>query len=227
MKPTIQHDWSLTRDEAECLQGELANRVVRIDQYDQISLIAGVDVAYEKNSNRLYSGVVILDAASLDVVETTTAEDTARFPYFPGLFSFRELPPLIKALEKLQHVPDLIICDGQGIAHPRRFGLACHLGLLFDVPTIGCGKTLLLGDAQKPDVNRGAVAPIFDRGELIGNVLRTQDHVNPVYVSIGHRVSLPTACGWILKLAPRYRLPQPIRIADQTVKCELKRHARA
>jgi deoxyribonuclease V len=161
---------------------------------------------------------VILDATTLAVKESVVAKDVARFPYVPGLFSFRELPPLLQAMAGVQHTPDLVICDGQGIAHPRRCGLASHLGVIFDVPSIGCGKTRLVGEHRALAANRGDTAMLTDADETIGAVLRTQAGVNPVYVSIGHRITLATACQWILALAPRYRLPEPIRFADQTVR---------
>ncbi|MGB3623980.1 MAG: deoxyribonuclease V [Ketobacter sp.] len=218
MQPVITHPWDISETEALRLQQSLAAKVIKEDQFNEIKLVAGVDVAYAKESDKLVAAVVILDAATLEVIETATATDNAQFPYIPGLFSFRELPPLIKAFDQLQHTPDLIICDGQGYAHPRRFGLACHLGVIFDVPTIGCGKTRLLGKHQEPDKERGAVAPLIDNDEVIGNVLRTQTNINPTYVSIGHRFSLATACEWILNLSPKYRLPETTRQADQAVR---------
>lgn len=222
MEPTFTHDWDLNEAEALVLQQQLASRVVKEDKLSNLQLVAGVDVAYDKHSDKLFAAVVILDAQTLQIVETATAEDVARFPYIPGLFSFRELPPIAKALVKLNQTPDLVICDGQGIAHPRHFGLACHLGVLYDTPTIGCGKTRLIGEAETPDIKRGAHTPLLDNDEVIGAVLRTQDNVNPVYVSIGHRVSLQTASEWVLKLSPKYRLPETTRSADQLVKQLLK-----
>ncbi|UXI02700.1 deoxyribonuclease V [Photobacterium sp. TY1-4] len=222
MEPIIHHPWNLSEEEALNLQQELATKVVKTDQVNKVKLVAGVDVAYQKDNDRLVAAAVILDAETLEIVETATAEDIERFPYIPGLFSFRELPPLIKAFAKLQRTPDLIVCDGQGLAHPRRFGLACHLGVIFDVPTIGCGKTRLLGEYQEPDTTRGAIAPLVDHNEVIGNVLRTQTDIKPIYVSIGHRISLTTAYEWILKLAPKYRLPETTRQADQVVRSAFK-----
>ena len=222
MNPIINHTWQPTESEARQLQQKLAAEVVKKDQHGEIQLVAGVDVAYDKQSDQLVAAAVILDANTLEVIETATAENYAQFPYIPGLFSFRELPSLIKVLAKLNYSPDLIVCDGQGYAHPRRFGLACHLGIIFDIPTIGCGKTKLLGEYHELEENRGATAPLFDNGEVIGNVLRTQTGVNPVYVSIGHRVSLETSCEWILKLSPKYRLPETTRKADQAVSKALK-----
>lgn len=222
MEPIIHHPWTLSEEEALNLQQELAAKVVKTDQLNEVKLVAGVDVAYQKDSDRLVAAVAILNAETLEIVETATAEDIERFPYIPGLFSFRELPPLIKAFAKLQHTPDLVVCDGQGLAHPRRFGLACHLGVIFDTATIGCGKTRLLGEYQEPETTRGAFAPLVDNDEVIGNALRTQTSINSIYVSIGHRVSLTTACRWVLKLAPKYRLPETTRQADQLVKATIK-----
>lgn len=222
MEPVINHPWSLSEDDALQLQQELAAKVIKEDRLNEIRLVAGVDVAYQKEGDKLVAAVVIVDADRLEVVETAFAEDIAQFPYIPGLFSFRELPPLIKALAKLQHTPDLIVCDGQGLAHPRRFGLASHLGVLFEVPTIGCGKTRLIGEHDKLEKTRGAIVPLIDNFEVIGNVLRTQNGINPIYVSIGHRISLATACEWILRLSPTYRLPETTRMADQLVKRRLK-----
>ncbi|WP_432455093.1 MULTISPECIES: deoxyribonuclease V [unclassified Agarivorans] len=222
MQPVITHSWDITETEALQLQHSLAAKVIQKDQFGKIHLVAGVDVAYSKESNKLIAAAVILDTTTLEVIETATATDTVNFPYIPGLFSFRELPPLMKAFSKLKHTPDLVICDGQGLAHPRRFGLACHLGVIFDVPTVGCGKTRLLGEHENPDTTRGAIAPLVDNNEIIGNALRTQTGINPIYVSIGHRISLATACEWVLKLSPKYRLPETTRQADQTVRATLK-----
>jgi len=224
MKPKINHPWALTELEAQKLQQELAAKVIKEDQFDEIKLIAGVDVAYSSGSEQLMAAVVILEASTLEPIETATAKAHAQHPYIPGLFSFRELPPLINALEKLCHTPDLIFCDGQGYAHPRRFGLACHLGVLFDVPTIGCSKSRLIGEYPQPDIPRGARAPLVDTttGEVIGSALRTQSGIKPIFVSIGHRISLMSACEWTLQLSPKYRLPETIRQADHAVRTALK-----
>lgn len=224
MEAVIKHPWNLSEDEAIKLQQELAHKVVEEDQLDEINLVAGVDVAYGKDGNRLVAAVVVLDVNTLGVVESVTIEDGVKFPYVPGLFSFRELPPIARAFAELKHTPDLIVCDGQGLAHPRRFGLACHLGVIFDRPTIGCAKARLLGEHESPSAERGAFVPLYDKGEIVGGVLRTQDGVNPIYVSVGHRVSLETACAWVLKLSPKYRLPETTRQADQAVRVALKKH---
>lgn len=223
MEPVFEHPWDLSEAEALILQQELAKKVIIEDNLNDIKYVAGVDVAYDDKNDLQIAAVVVLNSNTLDVVETSVAEDVSHFPYIPGLFSFRELPSLSKALVKLKTTPDLVVCDGQGIAHPRRFGLACHLGILFDVPTIGCGKTRLHGQSEEPGLKRGDTAPLMDNEEIIGNVLRTQDNVRPVYVSVGHRISLKTACDWIIRLSPNYRLPETTRHADHAVRIALKR----
>ncbi|WP_047153277.1 deoxyribonuclease V [Aneurinibacillus tyrosinisolvens] len=218
MKIKISHDWTINEHEALKLQSALSNKVITQDKFNEIKYVAGVDVAYDEKNNVLVAGVAVLEANSLQEIENTVVKDVVHFPYIPGLFSFRELPPITKALEALKTTPDLIVCDGQGLAHPRRFGLACHLGVLFDVPTIGCGKTKLIGEADAPGEKRGDFSFLLDQGETIGMVLRTQDRVKPVYISIGHRISLELARHWILKLSPSYRLPETTRKADQLVR---------
>ncbi|WP_409175189.1 deoxyribonuclease V [Brevibacillus fortis] len=217
MEPIIQHPWNIDEQEAINLQRQLAQQVKQEDQLADVRFIAGVDVAYHAESDLLVAGVVILDSTSLQVVESVVIQDTVEFPYIPGLFSFRELPPLVRAFKELKTTPQLVVCDGQGIAHPRRFGLASHLGVLFDMPTIGCGKTRLLGEYEEPAQERGAYSPLIDQGEIIGGVLRTQPNIKPIFVSIGHGISLPTACAWITRLSPKYRLPETTRQADQLV----------
>lgn len=221
MKQVITHPWPANEVDAIELQTQLALLVEREDRLSAIHKVAGVDVAYDKHSDRIIAAVVVLDVRTLEVLTHAIATDTARFPYIPGLFSFRELPPIVSALQQLDITPDLIVCDGQGIAHPRRFGLACHLGVLFDVPTIGCGKSRLIGKEAPTEIQRGATAPLWDNEEIVGCTLRTQDNIKPVYVSVGHRISLVTACEWILKLSPKYRLPETTRHADQKVKAIL------
>jgi deoxyribonuclease V len=216
IKTKFSHSWSLSVSEAETLQKELAALVEKTDRLPEtISRVAGADVAYETAGDRLFAAIVVQDPQTLAVVEAVNQEDQACFPYVPGLFSFREIPPLAKVLAKLARAPDLLICDGQGLAHPRRFGLACHLGVLFDIPTIGCAKSCLIGHYEPPGDQRGDYSPLTHEGETIGAVLRTQDRTNPVFVSVGHRISLPTACAWILRMAPRYRQPEPIRQANR------------
>lgn len=215
MQPVIQHPWDVTPDDALEIQKHLAARVVKEDRLGPVARIAGIDVAYHKDNDTLIATVAVLDAMTLEVIEQRALAGQARFPYVPGLFSFRELPPVIELLATLEQRPDLIICDGQGIAHPRRLGLASHLGVLFDVPTIGCGKTRFIGEHLPPPNQRGGIAALMDGDEQIGAALRTQDGTNPVYVSIGHNVTLETACKWVLAASPRFRLPETTRCADQ------------
>jgi deoxyribonuclease V len=214
----LSHPWDLSEADARLLQVELGGQVITGDALPAaVQLVVGVDVAYDTESERLFAAAVVLEAESLSIVESATATAEATFPYVPGLFSFRELPSLAAALEKLNCRPDLIVCDGHGIAHPRRFGLACHLGLLYDLPTIGCGKTRLIGDFDKPGPSRGDWSPLVVQGETVGRALRTQTSVNPVFVSTGHRISLATACEWVLRLSPQYRLPETTRLANRLV----------
>ena len=182
-----------------------------------LRLVAGADVSYDRSSPALYAAVVVLDAESLEVAEVARATRRAEFPYVPGYLSFRELPPLLAAFERLRLRPDLVLCDGHGRAHPRRFGLACHLGIALDLPTIGCAKSRLVGEHREPGARRGAHAALRDGPEVIGEVLRTRVGVAPVYISVGHRVNLATARRLVLRLTPRFRIPEPIRAAHAEV----------
>ncbi len=218
MRVAVPHRWPADQAEAEAIQDRLRPRV-RVEPDDapppRPRLVAGLDVAYAKDDERLAAAVVVLDAATLEVVESATAVGRAAFPYVPGLFAFRELPTLVTALERLTVTPDLLVCDGQGVAHPRRFGLACHLGVLTDLPSIGVAKQSLVGEHADPAPERGAWSPVRDAGEVVGRALRTQTEVKPVFVSVGHRVSLAAATDLTLRLAPAYRLPETTRHADR------------
>ncbi|MEV4756838.1 endonuclease V [Micromonospora sp. NPDC049559] len=177
--------------------------------------VAGLDVAYAEDGDRLAAAVTVLDPRTLAVVDAAVSVGRPTFEYVPGLFAFRELPGLLDALDRLSTVPDLLVCDGHGLAHPRRFGLACHLGVLTGLPAIGVGKTPLLGTWDEPGPRRGDSAPLRDGTETVGRVLRTRDGVKPVFVSVGHRMSLENACAQVLALTPRYRLPETTRQADR------------
>jgi deoxyribonuclease V len=218
VQPTLSHRWDLSEEEATALQKQLAHLIVTQDQLpEQVNTVAGVDVAYANNGTRAFAAVVVVNVATGKLEQSASAEAQAQFPYAPGLLSFREIPVLAAAFDKLYARPDLVICDGQGTAHPRHFGLACHIGVLYDVPSIGCAKTRLIGEANEPGLARGSEAKLVSAGETVGAVLRTRYGVKPIYVSPGHRISLRTACDWILLLCSRYRIPEPIRMADQLV----------
>lgn len=185
--------------------------------------VAGLDVAYAEDGATLAAAVAVLDATTLTVLDTAVVTGRPAFDYIPGLFAFRELPALLAALDRLTVLPDLLVCDGHGLAHPRRFGLACHLGVLTDRPAIGVGKTPLVGRWDGPGPRRGDWAPLLDGAEPVGRVLRTQDGVRPVFVSVGHRMSLDNACAQVLRLTSRYRLPETTRQADRLCRAELRR----
>ncbi|MGE0081247.1 MAG: deoxyribonuclease V [Thiohalomonadaceae bacterium] len=211
----MSHPWELTPREAMALQRELAPRVVREDRLGDVRCVAGVDVGYEEGGKLTRAAVAVLDFPALTVREKMVVRVPTRFPYVPGLLSFREIPAVLEAFAALKSTPDLVLCDGQGFAHPRRFGLACHLGVLLDVPTIGAAKSRLLGEHPEVPPERGAWVPLTDQGELIGAVLRTRARTRPLYVSVGHRISLETALRWTLACAPRYRLPETTRAAHR------------
>jgi deoxyribonuclease V len=209
---------------AKALQEEMRALVVTEDRIGRVRHLAGADVSYGRNESVLYAAVVLLDATTLETVETATFIGEAGFPYIPGLLSFRESPPVLEAFARLRRQPDLVLVDGHGRAHPRRFGLACHLGVLLGLPAIGVAKSLLVGEAGTVGMRRGQTAPLVHRGERIGTVLRTRDRVTPVYVSIGHLVSLRGAVRWALASTAGYRLPEPTRRAHIAVN-ELRRRA--
>ncbi|HEY8171474.1 MAG TPA: deoxyribonuclease V [Dehalococcoidia bacterium] len=211
------HAWDLSPREAISLQSELASRIVREGDLpaSRVRFVAGSDVAFDRPSGRAVGAVVLLAYPSLECVERVTVETSVTFPYVPGLLSFRETPVLIQAFEQLREMPDLLMVDGHGYAHPRRFGFASHLGLLLDLPTIGVAKSRLLGTHESPAMARGSRVDLRDRDETIGAVVRTRERVRPIYVSVGHRISLEVAERWVLACAPNVRLPEPTRIADR------------
>ena len=215
-------DWPTTEAEAIKLQSELAETVREIPLAGPVSRVAGLDVAYDDASGDLIAAAALHDTYTLKAIETKTVRDSVRFPYISGLFSFREVPPLLAALDALDTQPDLLICDGHGLAHPRRFGLACHLGVLTGLPSIGCAKTHLFGAYDDPGPLRGNWSPVIDDGQTIGAVLRTQTDVKPVFISVGHLITLHEAIEMVLQFSPRYRLPETTRTADQAVRAALK-----
>lgn len=207
------HSWRVTTDEARQLQEKLRNQVIKKDQFAEIRTIAGVDLGIKNNIS--LASVVVLNYPNLQIVDGVVAESRVKFPYIPGYLSFREIPPLLVAFARLKTEPDLIIVDGQGVAHPRRFGLACHLGLILDKPTIGCAKSRLCGKYIEPNTEKGSYTHIFDKDEIIGVALRTRTNVNVVYVSIGHQISLDTARMITMACCPKYRLPETTRYAHK------------
>ena len=209
------HPWDLSPAEARELQTHLAPCVVCENNVGRLRRVAGVDAGFEAAGRITRAAVAVLSWPGLEPLEDAVVRRETSFPYVPGLLSFRELPAVLEALERLSTLPDLLLCDGQGIAHPRRFGIAAHLGVLTDLPAIGVGKTRLVGSHEPVPEPRGARTALKDGDEVIGAVLRTRTRVKPVYVSIGHRVSLETAVDLVLRAAPRYRLPEPIRRADR------------
>lgn len=207
------HAWDVTPREAIAIQEELRELVIRQNRFGALRTVAGVDVGFEQDGKFTRAAVSVLSFPKLETQETIIARRPTSFPYVPGLLSFREVPAILEALSQLKTTPDLLMCDGQGMAHPRRVGLACHLGLLCDLPSIGVGKSRLIGENEQVGQERGQRQPLVDNNELIGMVLRTRTGVKPVFVSIGHRVSLESAVEIVLQCTPKYRLPDPIRQA--------------
>jgi deoxyribonuclease V len=221
------HRWDVTPAEAREIQARLRHRVECRDRFPKLRLIAGADVAlqlaepggWRRGRGRAFAGVVVYRFPEMEEVERSGTALPLRFPYVPGLLSFREIPVLLAAFERLRHAPDLIFCDGQGYAHPRRLGIASHLGLLLDRPTIGVAKSVLVGAWREPGVRAGKSSPLVDEktGEVLGAALRTRQGARPVFVSLGHRISLPSAVKLTLAVCDGYRLPRPTRDADRWV----------
>lgn len=212
--------WPATPDQAIAIQDELRPKVETTRKTREFGTIAGLDCAYA-DSGAVAAAVVVLDAITLQTVDSAVAHGTSAFPYYPGLLAFRELPTTMRALERLGAAPDLLVCDAQGLAHPRRLGLACHIGLLTGVPTIGVAKSVW-GDYLEPGPERGARTDVTIDGEVVGSAMRTRAGVKPVFVSVGHRIDLDTACAQVLALTPRYRLPETTRRADSLCRAALR-----
>ncbi len=207
------HDWQVSTAQALDIQLRLASRVSRSNEVSTPGLIAGVDISVHREQGVARGAVVVLSYPELRLVETKVVGGKVDFPYIPGLLSFREVPLTLEVCERLNVTPDLVLVDGQGIAHPRRFGLASHLGLFLDTPTIGCAKSRLCGRHEEPGDEAGSYAELVDGGETIGVALRTKPGTKPVYVSIGHKVDLEAAIYWVLECCRGYRLPEPCRLA--------------
>jgi len=211
----VKSPWPGTVAEARAVQQRLAPRVVRRNRLGRVRFVAGTDVGISRDGKTARAAVVVLSFPSLERIDEAVSEMPVVFPYVPGYLSFREIPVLEQALRKLQMRPDLILCDGQGYAHPRRLGLASHLGVYLDMPTIGVAKSRLIGTHGAAPRKKGQWVPLHDGKERVGAVLCTRDGVEPLYISIGHRISLPTAIRYVLACTTRYRLPETTRAADQ------------
>jgi len=227
MKVKKLHSWQISIAQTLDLQRRLAAQVSRSSEVIAPHLIAGVDIAVEKGHGMATGAVVVLSYPEFIVVETKVVQGRLDFPYIPGLLSFRESPLILAACESHSITPDLVLVDGQGVAHPRRFGLASHLGLFLDMPTIGCAKSRLCGKHEEPGIEAGSYAEVVDKGETIGVALRTRPGVKPVYVSTGHKVDLGTAIYWVLECCRGYRLPEPLRLAHQAAGGKLERGKRS
>ncbi|MFB8787648.1 MAG: deoxyribonuclease V [Potamolinea sp.] len=215
MKIYQRHEWPLTVEEAIAIQTQLQPEVITEDKLTNVQYVAGVDMGFEEEGTVSKAAVAVLSFPSLQLHEQAIARRPTTFPYIPGFLSFREIPAVLDALEKLSTTPDLILCDGQGIAHPRRFGIACHLGVLIDIPTIGVAKSWLIGEHEELPQEKGSWRALHHRGEIIGAVVRSRTAVKPIYVSSGHKISLPTAIDYVLRCTTKYRLPETTRLSDQ------------
>jgi deoxyribonuclease V len=211
----VRHRWKVSPKRGIEIQRELAARVIREDQYEKLELVAGIDVGFTDRNRSTVAAVAVLSYPELQLREYVVGRAPTRMPYISGLLSFREIPAVLIALEKLRTMPDMLLCDGQGIAHPRRLGLASHLGLATGLPSIGVAKSRLCGEYEEPGPKRGDYSPLMDRGEQIGVVLRTRSGIKPVFVSIGHKVALDSAREIVMNCTSRYRLPQTTRWAHR------------
>jgi deoxyribonuclease V len=217
MSPPLQHPWTVNTAAARNIQTTLVQRL-RIEDYSgELVTVAGADVSVTRDRKSLIGGIAVFSWHDMQPIATAVACQPSRFPYIPGYLSFREIPVLLEAWKQLRVTPDLVLCDGQGIAHPRGLGLASHFGLLLNCPSVGCAKKRLVGEHQEVGMERGAWVPLYYENKLVGSVLRTRDHVKPVFVSPGHLVSFDQAREYVLKACSKYRLPDPIRAAHQLV----------
>lgn len=221
------HEWPSNIPEAMALQTRLAPQVSREEAHLNVRYIAGVDVSAPKSRGEGTAAVVILDYPSLKLMEAQTVHGNIDFPYVPGLLTFREAPLVLRAFELVTTAPDLVFIDGQGIAHPRRFGIAAHIGLLLDIPTIGCAKSRLCGTYEEPGIERGSFSGLKDSDEAIGAVLRTKTGTKPLFISVGHKISLQQAVEWVLACCRGYRLPEPARLSHQAAGGHLAQETRA
>jgi deoxyribonuclease V len=214
------HEWRLAQEEAVALQRELAGRLILEDRLGEVHFVAGVDMAINEENEMARAAVVLLEYPSMELVEQHVFEEPVRMPYIPGLLSFREAPSVLGAFKQLRRRADLVMVDGQGIAHPRRMGIAAHLGLWLEIPTVGCAKSILTGRYNKEKLGEeaGSWVPLLDKKEVIGAVVRTRTRVNPMIISPGHLISLETSIRYVLECGRGYKLPEPTRLADKLSK---------
>lgn len=215
---TALDNWPTTVEDAVIVQNALRRRVSLNNEFTKIDLIAGVDVSYDIRNNISRAVVVTMRAGILKPSDPVIAYKETSFPYIPGFLSFREVPVLLEALQMLAQTPDLLMVDGQGIAHPRRFGIACHLGVLTGLPTIGVAKSRLIGRYQEPGLTKGTCSGLTDKNELIGTVLRSKDNTAPLFISPGHKIDHAAALDLVQRCLVKHRLPEPTRIADKISK---------
>ena len=215
MAINFSHPWVKTVGEAKLIQAQLRDQVIDADELGEVRYVAGVDIGFKNNYTISQAAIAILTYPELELVEQAIARIPTTFPYVPGYLSFREIPAILAALPQIKTTPNLILCDGQGYAHPRRLGLACHLGVLLDIPTIGVAKSWLIGTHEAVPLEKGSWQPLLDKEETIGVVLRSRTKVKPIYVSIGHKISLPTAINYVMGCLTKYRLPETTRWADK------------
>lgn len=207
--------WPQTEAEALAIQSDLRSQVIATTDFSSVNYVAGVDLGYSADDSIAKAAVAVLSFPDLQLCDQAIIIGPTTFPYIPGFLSFREVPPVLDALAQLTITPDLLLCDGQGFAHPRRFGLACHLGVLTNIPAIGVAKSRFIGQHEELAPERGSWQPLLDQGEIVGAVVRSRTGVKPIYVSIGHRIDLTTAIDYVLQCTPQYRLPETTRIADR------------
>jgi len=222
MKVRRLHPWPDTTADAAALQRELSPKVITEDRLGPVRYVAGIDVGFEQANTITRAAVVVLSYPDLELREQAVARRPVEFPYVPGFLSFREAPAVLHALEKLRITPDLLLCDGQGLAHPRRLGIACHLGLLTDRPSIGVAKSRLVGSHEEVPQERGAWRDLMYKGEVVGAVLRTRVNTRPLFISVGHRIGLVTAIDYVMGCTTRFRLPETTRCAHRLA--SLKEH---
>lgn len=215
MKRYHAHPWDVSPQQAKAIQLELREKVILQDEFATPRYVAGVDVGFEEHNTITRAAIAVLTFPQLELYEHAIARLPTRFPYIPGYLSFREIPAVLEALEQITQLPDILLCDGQGIAHPRRFGIACHLGVLTDLPAIGVAKSRLIGAHDAVPVEKGQSVPLLDKDEVIGAVLRTRRNVKPLYVSPGHRISTASAVKIVMHCVTKYRLPETTRWAHR------------